>query len=116
MAEFAIIRVSDVLNQALPPGTPPITDADIACECPTCGNKIQLSECSIEPGRETTYRCKCGVTFVIIGAPNPDGKSWPGRGYRLKDFVIRNAVALYYGLVVLPRSPNALARERLPSE
>jgi hypothetical protein len=114
MAEVAVIKVSDVLNQALPPGTPPITDADIACDCPTSGAPIQMSECSIEPGRETRYKCKCGHMLVIIGAPNPDGKSWPGRGYRLRDFVLRNVVDLRYRSVVLPRSPNATAQERPP--
>jgi hypothetical protein len=114
MAEAAIIKVCDVLNQALPAGTKPITDADITCDCLACGNSIRLSECSIEQNRETTYKCECGNVLIKIGPPDPNEKPWPGRGYRLRDFVLRNAADLRYGPVVLPRSPNALAKERPP--
>jgi hypothetical protein len=112
MAELGIIRVCDVLNQALPPGSPVITDHEIVADCTICGQAVQLSDCKIQQTAETTYRCECGCTLVIIGPPNPDQRPWPGRGFRLKDFVLRNAANLRYRGVLIPRSPNALAAER----
>src|SRR3546814_8650496 len=88
-----------------------MTDADIVASCDKCGS-TPLSTCLISQAAETTYTCaKCGNTLVIIGAPNPDGQPWPGRGYRITDFVVRNAVDLHYNRVLIPRSPNALAKE-----
>lgn len=114
MTALATINVCDVLNQGLPTGTnPPIADDDIIVVCQGCRKTVSLSFCSIEQGSaDIIYKCDCGDTLVIIATPNPCDKPWPGRGYRLKNFVLRNAVDLRWRSVTLPRSPNALARER----
>jgi hypothetical protein len=109
MAERATIKVCDVLNQANKGH--PITDADITGDCQTCRRAVPLSRCDIKQGAETTYSCDtCGGTVVIIGAP--DGIPWPGRGYRLGDFLIRNASSLRSRGLLIPKSPNALATSR----
>ncbi len=108
MADTTVIRACDVLNQALPPGSPPLSDNEISEDCQTCG-EVSLSSCSVRQAVETTYSCgKCGNPLLIIGATNPDGKPWPGRGYRLKDFAVRNAVDLRFRGMIIPRSPAAL--------
>jgi hypothetical protein len=109
MAELAIIKACDVLNQALPAGINPITDADITCECLSCKNSILLSDCTIEQNRETIYKCECGATLIRIAPPSPVPS--PGAGYRLGDFVLRNAGDVRCGPVLIPRSPNALRKE-----
>lgn len=102
----------DVLNQATK-GYAPLTDNEIQASCKTCSGPLSLGSCNIEQALETTYRCsKCDDVLVIIGQPNPDGKPWPGRGYRLNDFTVRNAVDLRVRGVFLPESPNALAESR----
>lgn len=113
MSELTMIRASDVLNQALPTGMPPVTDDDILGNCIKCKREVPLGTCSVRQGTETTYICSsCGSTLLVIGAPNPDGEPWPGRGYRLNDFVLRNAVDLRLGRVLIPRSPAALDTKR----
>lgn len=109
MAARTTITAADVINQAN--NGPPFSDADIVAECPSCGD-VQLSKCTVTQGEETTYMHRCGNTMLIIGAPNPDGKPWPGRGYRLNDFVLRNAVVLRIGRVRVDASPAALASAR----
>lgn len=111
MASLTTIRISDVFNQVLKPGQPMMSDADIMANCETCKEPKNLGSCFIKQTAETTYSCpKCGSTLVIIGAPNK--KPWPGRGYRVGDFSIRNAVDLTYKNGLFPRCPNALATSR----
>ncbi len=113
MAQQAVIRASDVFNQAMPEGKDPITDGDVTATCPTCPEPVLLSNCRVVQAAETTYSCSvCGSTLLVIGPPNPDDEPWPGRGYRLGDFVLRNAVDLNFAGVLLPKSPNALAAKR----
>jgi predicted RNA-binding Zn-ribbon protein involved in translation (DUF1610 family) len=110
MSDATIIRACDILSQALQGGSSPLSDDDILADCQTCKQAIELSLCRLSQLMETTYSCpKCGSTLIIISAPNRDGKPWPGRGYRLKDFVLRNAVDLLIrGAIKIPRSPRAL--------
>lgn len=111
MAGITKIRVSDVINQANK-GHSPISDKEVLASCPSCGD-VPLSECTVTQKQETTYsHLKCGNVLVVIGAPNPTGKPWPGRGTRIGDFVIRNAVDLRFRGVKIPASPHALAPER----
>lgn len=112
MADSTTIRACDVLNQALPDNSPPLNDNEIEAQCSTCGS-VRLGDSVVSGGAEPQYTCtKCGSVLVVIGQPNPDGQPWPGRGYRLKGFVVRNAVDLTFRGVLIPSSPNALAPER----
>jgi hypothetical protein len=111
LTDKTTILACDVLNQALSAGMPPITDADIMAECPGCHAPISLDQSHIIQTNETAYLCRlCGNTIVIIGPPNPDGKPWPGRGYRINDFLVRNATDLFFNGVKMTKSPNALAK------
>lgn len=107
-----VVLLSDVLNQASKDFTP-LVEADITANCSVCG-PVSVATASIaSSGRETRYSCAtCGAILVVIGPVNPDGQPWPGRGYRLNDFVVRNAVDLIFRAVKLPASPAALAEKR----
>lgn len=112
MVDTTQILACDVLNQAAK-GHKPIIDSEIMASCKSCKQAVSLGNCEIEQARETTYRCStCNDILLIIGEPNPDGKPWPGRGYRISDFVVRNAVDLRYRGVLIPESPNALNEAR----
>lgn len=115
MPEQTTIRAADVLNQTMPKGVSALTDSEVLAACEKCQGLVALDSCSVQSGRETAYNCRqCGQTLLIIGAKNPDGRPWPGRGYRIGDFVLRNAVDLLYRGIRLNRSPAALAKERPP--
>jgi len=105
------ITASDVINQAMPTGRQPFSDKDINTACRACSTAVTLADCGITQGMETLYKCpNCQSTLLVIGAPNRDGTSWPGRGYRLHDFVLRNESDLFIGKHIrIPRSPDALA-------
>lgn len=112
MTDRTVIYASDVLSQTNA-GLPPLSDSDITADCLGCGKPVLLSSCSIEQGMETTYICAgCKGTLLIIGAPNADGKPWPGRGFRIGDFVLRNAADLHFRGLKVPRSPAALDKTR----
>lgn len=111
MAGATKILACDVINQAVG-GNQPVTDKDILASCPKCG-KVALSDCIVSQDAETTYvHMRCGNVLLVISAPNPDGKPWPGRGYRIGDFVLRNPVDLTFRGGVINASPNALAEAR----
>ena len=110
----AVIQACDVLNQALPPGTAPLSDDEILADCQKCGD-VPLSSCRVTQAKETTYACgKCGNPLLIIGVIKTDGAPRPGRGYRFRDFLVRNVTDLRYLGMLLRRSPAALdaARKR----
>lgn len=113
MSEKTTILACDILNQALPPGMQPITDADIMAECPVCHIVASFEDSRKIQTNETTYLCPhCNGVITILGRPNPDGKPWPGRGYRIDNFLVRNAADLIFCGVKMTRSPNALAKDR----
>ncbi|MFJ4545813.1 toll/interleukin-1 receptor domain-containing protein [Pseudomonas sp. NPDC088885] len=91
---FEIVRVQDVLAKAHipPPGTglKPTFDAHMSTTCPACHSEQRLNEATLSlEGAETIYTCKNGCQpLVVVGRPGE--VAWPGRGYRLGDFVIRN--------------------------
>lgn len=106
-----------VPKQARLPG-----DADIETTCPTCRQPQTLAEADFDDtGDESIYTCKegCGP-ILIIGIPGR--RSWPGRGYRLGNFVLRNPSDLFLHMIdqegnrartpiLMPASPAALANE-----
>lgn len=97
------------------------SDAGIWTTCPTCQEKQALAEATVEHGDETVYTCKNGCQpILIVGAPG--SVPWPGRGYRIKDWSLRNAADLTFraidqqgqsvgGEILMRASPNALADE-----
>jgi hypothetical protein len=99
-----LIRVQDVFaTQLVPPdGTTLATDDEIRTTCPTCHAEQTLGEAGITRiEAETVYTCKNGCQrIVVVGQP---GKiAWPGRGYRLGPYTIRNANDLFVPVGVLP--------------
>lgn len=96
--------VHDVLRLApiIPPdGYRLATDAEMRTSCPACNHEQSLAEAALRRGEEfSEYVCVNGCQVIlIIGKPGDDGP-WQGRGYRLGDFVIRNARD-----VIVPRIP-----------
>src|SRR5262245_5075006 len=103
-----LVRVEDVLRENLRfIGAPP-TDAEIRVKCPGCGEWQPLAECAVEiEADETAYLCPMGCQrIVVVGTPG--GVPWPGRGYRLGRYTIRNAGDLTFNHVFLPASLAAL--------
>jgi hypothetical protein len=104
------------VSQILPPGdqSKARTDAWIQAQCPVCSAMQRLSEAHVQHvGSKTVYTCKAGCcTLVIVG--DPEARAWPGRGFRLGDYLLRNAVDLLIDVantankVKIPASPAAL--------
>jgi|SRR5690349_16011453 len=111
-------RLEDIIGAKLhaPPGTRLPSDADMRTACPTCGLSQSLGDAQVRrDGLDTIYQCRNGCqTIVVVSSPESD--SWQGAGYRLGDFVIRNAKDIYLpliggdGEVRIPASPAALMR------
>jgi hypothetical protein len=109
-----LIRVEDVLAVLKRPPT----DDQITTSCRTCGAAQKLIECEVRrDGADTVYVCRNGCqVLVVVSAPGDS--SWPGRGYRLGDHVIRNASDLLLAVagataqVLIPASPAALMKSR----
>lgn len=89
--------------------------------CAKCGGMYSMAQCSVSAEDILTfYRCPQDLsTLVIIEfiRPNTLAAPWPGRGYRLDKFVIRNAVDVIVGVghgrggILLERREHALAPE-----
>ncbi|MCM3130935.1 growth hormone receptor binding protein [Paenibacillus sp. MER 78] len=92
---------------------PILTDKFFDTSCPSCKESQSLDQCSITvDNEETIYKCKNGCQTILIVSP-PGNDPIPGRGYRMKDYVIRNVSDLYVRIpnskdVLLPASPAAL--------
>lgn len=100
-----LITVHEVLRQAAviaPRGYRLGTDAEIQTSCPACSHEQTLAQATLRRGEEfSEYVCVNGCQVIlIIGRPGDDGP-WQGRGYRLENFVIRNARD-----VIVPRIPS----------
>lgn len=93
-------------------------DVDFTTSCPTCSAKQRASEASISlDGDDTVYSCKNGCQPIIV-VSRPGLVAWPGRGYRIRDHVVRNAADLFFQgpsmpvPVQLPASNAALMKRR----
>jgi len=67
-----------------------ISDEQVELTCPTCKTTQRLSQARLrEEDEQTVYTCRrrCQIVLVV-SRPDPSGKPWPGRGYRLGDWVI----------------------------
>jgi hypothetical protein len=99
-----------------------LCDDHIKTTCPTCGEDQALSDAAYVDGDvESVYTCKKGCQPVLIVGP-PGTHPWPGRGYRMGDFTLRNPADLYLWLIdqqgralptplLLEASPAALESE-----
>lgn len=104
------MKASQVLNSQMDwRGQGPISDAEIEADCDACGKPINLGACrttSTDAG--LLYRCKsCPETILIVSAFVEGTAAWPGRGYRLGPWVLRNISELRFRGVSIPASPNA---------
>ncbi len=98
----AYLRACDVLTQARPTGSPPLTDGEIVAVCEKCG-EVPLSSCFVTLKRETMYTCpKCCEPLVILALPTPDETPWMEGAYRLNQFVIWHAGDLRFRDIVRP--------------
>lgn len=112
------VRVEEVLKTlSFENGYVP-SDKYIVTTCPTCGSEQNLMQASIyKNGLETIYECKNGCQPIVVIAP-PGTSSWEGRGYRIKENVIRNTKDLLVKVtndgkgILIPGSPNALAKRK----
>ncbi len=113
-------RVEDIVVAKLqaPSGAKLPSDAEMRTECPTCGETQTLGDADVRrDGSETVYWCRNGCQIMVV-VSTPENVAWQGRGYRLGDFVIRNARDLFLpligvdGEVRIPASPAALMREK----
>ncbi|MCA3903890.1 hypothetical protein JKP31_21770 [Vibrio vulnificus] len=114
-----LVRVEDVLvgNLNAPDGARLPTDHEIYTSCSTCGTKQTLSEATLTRDKtDTIYTCTNGChSIVVVGSP--EDSVWVGRGYRLGNFVLRNAQDLYLPVrkgcppVLIPASKAALMKD-----
>jgi hypothetical protein len=91
-----------------------VRDYHIHTTCPICGENQLLSQAKVEEaGAETIYYCKAGCQPILI-ISKPESKGMPGRGFRIGDFLIRNATDLIIPFktadVLIPASSAALVR------
>jgi len=115
-----IVKAEDAFERAgiqLPNGHK-VCDSMIETSCPTCATTQLLSDAPIRlKGEETTYECRNGCQIILV-VGRPRSQAWQGRGYRLKDYVIRNARDLFLKInpqgpaVLIPASPAALMAQQ----
>jgi hypothetical protein len=106
------------LQDFRPRGAPAFTDTDFTTACPTCSAQQTLAQARMSlDDSDTVYSCKNGCqAIVVIGRPGL--AAWPGRGYRLGDYVIRNARDIVLkteampAAVLIPASKAALMKIR----
>jgi hypothetical protein len=96
MPSGKMIRVQAVLGLTGMETPAPFDDEWMFTACPQCGAAQSLGACSIRPeGPDTHYLCKNGCQdLVIVSRAQNGAEPWPGRGYRLGGYVVRNAVEL----------------------
>lgn len=116
---YEIVKAETVFDNALNmKGDQRICDADIKTDCPACNTNQTLSEAIISLDNDNTiYTCKHGCQPLVI-ISRPGMVAWPGRGYRLKDYVIRNVRDVFVkteGMsksLLIPASNAALMKTR----
>jgi hypothetical protein len=117
---YQMVRAEEVFQKQNvgPKGRRSIKDSDILTECPTCETKQNLSEASLSLYEDDTiYICKNGCqTIVVISRPGI--VAWPGRGFRVGDYVIRNTKDIFVKTedmvvpVLIPSSKASLMKIR----
>jgi hypothetical protein len=95
-----------------------LTKWNFVTECPTCLEKQSINECKTYViGRDTIHECKNGCQQIVLVAKFMEGnKPIEQRGYRLKDYVIRNAKDIVITIpgaskkLLIPASKNAFRK------
>lgn len=89
---YDLVSAESVFKSALDfKGQRAYQDKDMVTDCPTCKEKQNLSEATISlVDDDTLYSCKNGCQTILV-ISRPGVTAWQGRGFRLKDYVIRNA-------------------------
>jgi len=115
-----IVNAESVFEQAgiqMPDGKK-VKDSMMETSCPSCGEKQLLSEAFLcLKGEDTVYECKNGCQIIVV-VGRPGLNAWKGRGYRLKDFVLRNTKDITLKLspggqdVLIPASSAALMKQQ----
>jgi hypothetical protein len=97
-------------------------DRDIQTTCRICHHVQMLGDATFTEGPdESVYMCGNGCQPLLIISP-PGEVPWPGRGYRLGDWIFRNPddLILFFRTtegrmpmspMLIPASPHALAPE-----
>lgn len=96
-------------------GQPPIHDAEISTDCEQCGKATNLGACrNTTTDQGLVYRChSCPEVLLIVAAFGDQTQPWPGRGYRIGNWVLRNVGELRFRNILIPASPNAAIDEPL---
>lgn len=114
------VRVQAVFNRTgLSNANGSFDDKQMLISCPVCHEQQSLHDAIVHfAGGETRYDCKNGCqTLVVVMGIGPEAKPWPGRGYHVGDYIIRNIADLRVitrsdgAGIVLPARPHALAPE-----
>ena len=114
---YDLVSAESVFKNALDfKGQRAYRDKDMVTNCPTCNEKQNLSEATMSlSDDDTLYTCKNGCQTILV-ISRPGETAWPGRGFRLKDYVFRNASDItiqteYMQLAMLiPASKSALMK------
>lgn len=84
-----IVRAEDVLATIDTHGRA-IRDSDLRTQCPSCQQEQTLGDATIKlVSPDTVYECCNGCQLLAV-ISRPGIVAWPGRGYRIGDFAIRN--------------------------
>ena len=87
--------VSDVFNRNMSMQRD-VRERDFRTSCPTCRSDQRLDQATVDRADddpEVVYVCRKGCgPILIVGTPGTT--PWPGRGYRIRDWVIRNPTKL----------------------
>lgn len=116
---YEIVKTETVFEKALDfKGKRPFRDSDMNTTCPACGTEQNLSEATLSlDGDDTLYTCKNGCQPIVV-VSRPGMVAWPGRGYRLDEYVIRNVKDIIIktesmGMpMVIPASKAALMKSQ----
>ncbi|QUM86154.1 toll/interleukin-1 receptor domain-containing protein [Moritella sp. 28] len=89
---YDLVSAESVFKKSLDfKGKQAFQDKDMVTDCPTCNEQQTLAEATMSlADDETLYTCRNGCQAIVV-ISRPGISAWPGRGYRLKDYVIRNA-------------------------
>src|SRR5690606_39046207 len=88
---YEIVKAETDFQRAIDfKGNRPFHDSDMNTECPACSTQQRLSEATLSlDSDDTIYTCKNGCQPLVV-ISRPGIVAWPGRGYRLQNYVIRN--------------------------